>query len=55
MNLEVISLTGESGGQLDKISDCSIKAPEIETARVQELHLPIYHSICQFIEETLFP
>ena len=53
MNLEVISLTGESGGQLDKISDCSIKAPEIETARVQEL-LPIYHSICQFIEETLF-
>lgn len=55
MNLEVISLTGESGGQLGTISDCSIKAPEIETARVQELHLPIYHSICQFIEETLFP
>lgn len=55
IDLRVISLTGESGGKLASLSDCPIQAPATETPRVQELHLPIYHALCQVVENTLFP
>ena len=54
LGLNVISLTGESGGKLREISDVCICAPERETYKVQELHLPIYHYICAEIEDRLF-
>ena len=50
----VIALTGESGGRLKEISDFCICAPECETFKVQELHLPIYHYICAEIEARFF-
>lgn len=50
----VIALTGETGGQLYNISHVTIRAPERETYKVQELHLPIYHQICLDIEKALF-
>ena len=54
MNIKVIALTGENGGELSKYADVTIKAPETETYKVQELHLPIYHCLCMMIEERLF-
>ena len=54
LGLNVISLTGESGGKLREISDICICAPESETYKVQELHLPIYHYICAEIEKRMF-
>jgi D-sedoheptulose 7-phosphate isomerase len=54
MGIGVIALTGESGGELAKISDVAIKAPETETYKVQELHLPIYHCIAAMLEEEFF-
>lgn len=50
----VIGLTGESGGELLDIADACIRVPELETYKVQELHLPIYHAICLEVEERLF-
>ncbi len=50
LGLTVVALTGESGGKLSGIADICIKAPERETYKVQELHLPIYHYICAEIE-----
>jgi D-sedoheptulose 7-phosphate isomerase len=50
-----IALTGQSGGRLASLCELTIQAPASETPRVQELHLPIYHSICTVVEETLFP
>ena len=50
----VIALTGMSGGKLKEISDDCICAPECETYKVQELHLPIYHYICAEIEKRFF-
>lgn len=52
--LKVIGLTGKNKGELDKYCDVTIKVPEVETYKVQELHLPIYHTLCLMIEDTLW-
>ena len=54
LGLRVIALTGKSGGKLSDIADVCIRAPETETYKVQELHLPIYHYICAEIEKRFF-
>lgn len=50
----VISLTGRDGGKLRSFSDICIIVPETETYIIQELHLPIYHTICLEVEKRLF-
>lgn len=54
IGVTVIGLTGESGGKLKDIADVCICAPEKETYKIQELHLPIYHHICMEIEKHFF-
>ena len=54
LGLTVIALTGQSGGKLKGIADICICAPETETYKVQELHLPVYHHICMEIEGAMF-
>ena len=53
--LKTIGLTGARGGGLAKAVDCCIHAPEDETYRIQEYHLPIYHCLCLMLEDTFFP
>jgi len=52
--LKIIALSGGSGGELKKIADVSIIVPETETFKVQELHLPVYHCLCQMLENHFF-
>ena len=52
--MKVIGLTGSSGGKLNEVSDVCIKAPETETFKVQEYHLPIYHCLCLMLEDKFF-
>ena len=52
--LKTIALTGKDGGKLAKICDVSIVAPENETFMIQELHLPIYHTLCLMLENHFF-
>ena len=54
IGMKVIALTGKSGGVLKNLADITITAPETETYKVQELHLPIYHYICAKIESHFF-
>ena len=54
MGLKTIGLTGRDGGKLSEICDICIIAPETETYKIQELHLPIYHQICIMVEEKFF-
>ncbi len=54
IGMRVIGLTGVHGGELAKIADVAIKAPETETYLIQELHLPIYHCLCLMLEEKFF-
>lgn len=52
--IQVIGLTGEDGGRLASLCDVAVKVPAQEVARVQELHLPVYHALCQALEDTIF-
>jgi D-sedoheptulose 7-phosphate isomerase len=54
LGITVITMTGESGGKIAGYADIAIKAPEKETFKVQEYHLPIYHAICSEAEKSLF-
>lgn len=49
-----IGMTGSAESRLDELCDIIIKAPSSNTHRVQEYHLPIYHTICLMVEERLF-
>ncbi len=53
MNIKTIGLTGDSGGELAKITDIAIMVPSHITARIQEAHILIGHIICQLVEEAL--
>lgn len=54
MGMRVIALTGEHGGMLREIADICICVPETETYKVQELHLPVYHCLCEELEVHFF-
>lgn len=52
--IKVVGLTGANGGELAHVADVVVKAPEIETYMIQELHLPIYHCWCLMLEDKFF-
>ena len=52
--MKVIGLLGKDGGKIKDISDVSIVVPEMETYKIQELHLPIYHALCLMLEKKFF-
>lgn len=52
--LKVIGLTGRLNSQLADFADVCIRVPETETFKIQELHLPVYHSICMMLEDKFF-
>ena len=54
IGMKVVALTGRDGGTLKKLSDVCVIAPECETFKIQELHLPIYHYICAAVEKNFF-
>lgn len=53
LGLKTISLTGKCDSELSKLSTICIQAPESETFKVQEYHLPIYHYICMELEKRI--
>jgi D-sedoheptulose 7-phosphate isomerase len=52
--MKIIALSGGSGGALRNIADVNIIVPETETFKIQELHLPVYHCLCQMLENHFF-
>lgn len=50
----VIGLTGNGGGKIADLCDVCIKAPYTETYKIQECHLPIYHTLCLALENEFF-
>ena len=50
LNLPVISLTGKGGGKIAELSDILLDVPSDSTPRIQELHIMIYHYICEKVE-----
>ncbi|MDD3155564.1 MAG: SIS domain-containing protein [Victivallaceae bacterium] len=54
MGIGTILLTGAKAGSCRQYADLVIAAPEQETYRIQECHLPIYHALCLELEERFF-
>jgi D-sedoheptulose 7-phosphate isomerase len=52
--LVVIGLTGETGGRMKSYCEILINVPGKDTASVQELHLPVYHTLCRIVENAFF-
>ncbi|RZI85096.1 MAG: SIS domain-containing protein [Rubrivivax sp.] len=48
-----IGLLGRDGGRLKAMNDVSIVVPSHTTARVQEMHILIGHTLCGLIEEIM--
>lgn len=48
--LTTIAMTGEGGGDIAALSDILLAVPSRVTARVQEMHICLYHYICSRIE-----
>jgi D-sedoheptulose 7-phosphate isomerase len=53
MEMQTIALTGEGGGKLAPLSDFLLAAPSRCTPLVQQVHLCVYHYLCQQIEERM--
>lgn len=53
--ITAIALTGDGGGEAAANADIAIRVPTRVTARIQECHIAILHTICQAVEESLFP
>ena len=51
-DLKVISLTGNDGGDLKKLSDININIANDSTQRIQEMHILIGHILCDIIEQS---
>ena len=52
--LKVIGLTGKTGGKMNQFCEVLIGAPSEITSKIQEYHLPIYHTICKVVEQKIF-
>ena len=52
----IVALTGREGGQIATLmqeGDIEIRVPSWSTARIQEVHLMIIHSLCDLIDRQL--
>ena len=48
-----IGLTGEAGGRMAALCDICHRVPSESTPRIQEMHIALGHSLCEWIESAL--
>lgn len=53
--MKTLGMTGQGGGQMRDLCEVCIRVPETKTYKVQELHLPVYHTLCRMLETRFFP
>ena len=54
--MNIIALTGREGGQIADMmeqNDIELRVPSWSTARIQEVHIMIIHSLCDLIDRHL--
>lgn len=54
LGIKTILFTGENCGKCEEYADVVLKAPSRETYRIQEYHLPLYHTLCIMLEEYFY-
>lgn len=50
MKIDVIGMTGETGGSMASLCDVCLMVPSTSTPRIQEMHIAIGHIICELVE-----
>lgn len=53
MGMTTIALTGEGGGRLAPLTDYLFAVPSTSTPLIQQVHVCLYHYLCEAIERTL--
>lgn len=53
LGLTTVALTGAGGGRLAPLADMLVDVPSRHTPEIQQLHLCLYHHICEQIEARL--
>jgi D-sedoheptulose 7-phosphate isomerase len=48
------ALTGSAAGPLAACCDVVIKVPGADAGQIQDLHRPVYHALCAYVENSLF-
>lgn len=54
IGIQTLLLTGLNHGRCEKFADAVFHAPSKETYRIQEYHLPVYHTLCLMLEEEFY-
>lgn len=54
LDMKIVGLLGKTGGKVKALCDVAICVPAVNTAEVQEYHLPVYHTLCVILEEIFF-
>lgn len=49
--IPTILLTGSKGGAISHLVTVTVSVPETDTYKIQDLHLPIYHTLCLVLED----
>ena len=52
--IATVLFTGLKHGICEEFADLIVRAPESETFKVQEYHLPLYHCLCMMLEEAFY-
>ena len=53
IGMTTIGLTGEGGGKMAELTDILVDAPSRSTPMIQQVHICLYHHICEQVEERL--
>jgi D-sedoheptulose 7-phosphate isomerase len=53
MGMFTIAMTGEGGGKIAAISDVLIDVPSERTPDIQQVHVCLYHYLCEMVEARL--
>jgi D-sedoheptulose 7-phosphate isomerase len=55
MGLYTVALTGRSGGKIADVVNVCIRVPSNDTPRIQEACMHLGHTICEIVEQEMFP
>ncbi len=54
IEMKTVGFTGEKASSLSKICDITVQVPAHQVFRIQEYHLPVYHTLCSMLEMEAF-
>ncbi len=52
--MHVVAMTGAKDSRLSALAEVTLQAPATETFKIQEYHLPVYHTLCAMLEAEFF-